>query len=400
MAKGKTPGLMRRAKADGTMTYYWIAIRASRKAKDYPLKTRRIWATDEAEVATQCQLLTAELKQWLSESAPFVQPFDGTMSALVKCYQVDEFSPYRSVRENTRVTYDHELRVLHRTVGARRISSLHRSDFARWHREFSAPTEASKGLPRIRNAHGMMTMVRMLLKFGASMEHAGCRRALDIISLMEFKHPAARRVTMTYEQAAMIVDQALAVGRRSIALAQALQFELALRQTDVIGLWTRETVTGISFGQRYWSKGVTWGDLANRTILPKETSKTGQLGEWDLSRYPLIVKVLATIPAAERVGPMIVDERTGLPYFTGHFTRVWREIADATGLPKEIWNRDSRSGGLTEGGAAGAEPSDLQALGTHTDYRSTKKYIRSALDATNRVADLRVARRKHEQSGE
>lgn len=67
----------------------------------------------------------------------------------------------------------------------------------------------------------------------------------------------------------------------SIAIAQALQFELTLRQIDVIGIWEPLDVTGehtgiINKGQR-WTGGVTWSHIDSHGILSKVTTKTGQL---------------------------------------------------------------------------------------------------------------------------
>ena len=103
---------------------------------------------------------------------------------------------------------------------------------------------------------------------------------------------------------------------------------------------------------------------------------------------------LALYAPEERVGPMIVSETTGLPYRQGNFGVTWREIADAAGVPKDVWNMDSRSGGLTEADEAGADPHDIQRHATHSDPKTTGRYIRRNLAANERVAELRVASRR------
>jgi hypothetical protein len=45
------------------------------------------------------------------------------------------------------------------------------------------------------------------------------------------------------------------------------------------------------------------------------------------------------------LGPVVVYEKSGLPYFGHQFRAAWREVADAAGVPKEIKNMDSVAGG-------------------------------------------------------
>ena len=185
------------------------------------------------------------------------------------------------------------------------------------------------------------------------------------------------------------------MGRPSIALAQALQFELSLRQKDVIGEWDMaDGVGGITaFGAR-WSGGVTWGDIDSDLILRKATTKNGTIGEWDLKRYPLVMSALESFqPLTDRIGPVVMDEPRGRPYTYRVFHNRWRQIADVSGLPAGVWNMDSRAGGITEGSDAGAPVGDLRLHATHSDVRTTERYIRGALPASNRVADLRTAKR-------
>jgi len=40
-------------------------------------------------------------------------------------------------------------------------------------------------------------------------------------------------------------------------------------------------------------------------------------------------------------------ESAGKPWDAAGFRRVWREIADAAGVPRSIKNMDSRAGGVT-----------------------------------------------------
>lgn len=393
------PGLQKRPRRDGSTAYYWIAERVDRRVpEDYPVRTVRLhYDTDEAR-AQACNTLTAELQVWLRLNGRLGgAQYTGTIASLAACYQQDEDSPYHAVKATTRANYDYDLGLLVKAVGHTRVDRANGKDFTRWHRGFKAPAEPG-GQERIRRAHGAMTMLRIIVNYGATMRHAGCGDAAAILSKMRFESPKARETALTLEQAEAVIAAALAGGRVSIALGQALQFELALRQTDVIGEWipAAPNAGGLVHHARQWTGGLTWADLRKPT-LEKETLKKGTRLTWDLSRYPLL-RVLDVVPEERRVGPVIVDESTGRPYLEKRYSKVWRQIATTAGIPRSVWNRDSRAGAITEGFAAGAEAKDLQKAATHKNYQTTTRYIRDDLAATNRVADLRSARRNSQRT--
>lgn len=401
------PGLSRQERADGSVAYYWVAARAARGAKDYEPKTvRLIYDTDE-ERADRCRQLTEELLEWMEGQRRRGLAFDGTLATLIDCYQRDEDSPYASVKWNTRKHYDDVLKLLSHSFGRRSIETLTGRDFARWYKVLKEPAE--EGTPeRVRRAHNAIKLLRIVIRYGASMGFSGCASAAFVLSQQRFKNAPPRKVAMTYAQARAIVDAAIEAGRLSIALAQALQFECGLRQRDVIGEWAALSPGEIStqasgsavpaggivaFGQR-WTGGVLWSDLDDALVLRKTTTKTGADGEWDLTRCELVMAVLQHFePIRGRIGPMIVDEPRGRPYFHRHYIRTWRDTADRAGVPRTVWNMDSRAGAITEGADAGAEIGPLRQFATHTDAKTTHGYTRSNRAASDRVAELRAARR-------
>ncbi|TCA48560.1 site-specific integrase [Rhizobium pisi] len=180
-------------------------------------------------------------------------------------------------------------------------------------------------------------------------------------------------------------------------LAQALQFELTLRQIDVIGRWekTDEPLAGgiVDRGQR-WRDGLGWSHLDANGILLKETSKVeGVTAEHDTMQYPFLREIIDMFPPEKRFGPMIKSEATGLPYRYRHFSKVWRDIANEAGVPAHVWNRDSRAGGVTEGSDAGANLEHLRHHANHKNIATTARYNRQTLEKTQTVAKLRVAHR-------
>lgn len=103
--------------------------------------------------------------------------------------------------------------------------------------------------------------------------------------------------------------------------------------------------------------------------------------------------MLDLVPEEERIGPIVKDEASGLPYRQRHFIDLWRDLADKVGIPRSVWNRDSRAGGVTEGSDAGADIEHLRHHATHSNIATTGRYNRNTIDKTRKVAVLRVAHR-------
>jgi hypothetical protein len=79
---------------------------------------------------------------------------------------------------------------------------------------------------------------------------------------------------------------------------------------------------GIARGRFRWADGITWGMIdSDVTILTKTPSKTEDSApdalEFDLTLLPEVRARRLSIPAAQRVGPVIVD-RKGMPF--NHYT--------------------------------------------------------------------------------
>jgi hypothetical protein len=215
---------------------------------------------------------------------------------------------------------------------------------------------------------------------------------------------------MTFEQCQLFRKTAHLMGHPMMALALSLQFELSLRQKDVIGEWVEGGVSGIVDGPdrevrrviyrprraMSWQWGLTWSHIDENMILRKPTSKSnGELvSEHDLKRQPEVLAEMQHVPRDRRVGPMIINQSTGLPFKKREFSRLFRRIAVAAGLPKDLWNMDARAGAVTEAHEAGADLHDTMRMATHTEVQTNLIYSRSGVEQTSRVADLRMEFRK------
>jgi integrase len=70
------------------------------------------------------------------------------------------------------------------------------------------------------------------------------------------------------------------------------------------------------------------------------------------------------------------------------------KVRKITGIRKEVWNRDMRAAGITEGRQANAPIDDLAKQAGHANKRTTARvYDRDRLEAARRIAKARVAHR-------
>ena len=121
-----------------------------------------------------------------------------------------------------------------------------------------------------------------------------------------------------------------------------------------------------------------------------ETS-TDTRAVYDVTAYPLLQIALAGVPYLERRGPLVADDR-GMPVRRRHYWDLYREVADAAGVPRTVWNMHARHGGATEAQQAGVNLADIAEHAQHTDINTTRKhYIVPSVETSRRVAKQRVA---------
>lgn len=401
------PGLKIRTNKDGSRSGYWIAANCSRRAKGFPTPAIRLHAP-ETEWPALCRKYRDELLAWIAEQAEPAAPrrFTGTVASLIDMYTGHDLSPYFKVKASTRAKYDWEHQELRRAVGARALAKITGVDFLRWADNFSKPA-AGTTARRVARGHGIMSAVRRIMGWGVVLGLPHTVRLNQVLAEMEFEGIAPRTALFTFEMAQAVIDRAHEVDRPSIALAQALQFETAMRQIDVIGEWVVDlrSTSGIrntsknTKQPKRWESGLLWSHIDEQMILRKLISKTARrsrvVGEYDLKKFPLALAELARVPAERRMGPVIINEETGLPYTGTVFRDVWRQIATDAGVPPHVQNRDSRSGGITETTDSGAPLEDARHLATHRNIATTARYSRPTLTKIGRVAELRTIHRQN-----
>lgn len=394
------PGLTPRPNSDGTVRYYWRASKPAIRAKYQPA-TVRLHGPDGAAldladpvhrdfVSMRCQELQAQMIEGLSGMARG-PVFDGSLRSLITMYESHEDSPLHGLSAGTRRVYLSDLRKLKAAAGEAPLSRMAAKDIKRWYKAALGPEDAQQ----VRSAHGLMVMLRILMSYAIVEGIPDGTRLRAILSEMRFTTPGSRQVRPTYTQARAVFDKAVEVGALSIAFGTALQFEGMLRQYDVAGVWEDlkpgEQAQIVLNGKRW--NGPAWGNIKDG-VLVWITGKKKRRVEIDLTVYPMIVEAMALVPPGTPAAPLIIDERSGLPYAEGSYGKRWREIADAAELPKAIWNRDFRAGGVSEGEDAGAAMTDLAKHAAHSDPNFTARvYGRGHLEAARRVGNARVKHR-------
>lgn len=319
------------------------------------------------------------------------------LARLIKRYKTDPLSRYHGLRFQVRRNHRNLLRQISRRYGDKKLSKIKARTLLKWHAEWLDGTKYA-------GAHAFVKKLRAVLGFGLTvLEDGECARIRLVMSSMRFPAAPRRTQRITAGQANAVRKRAHRRGWHSIALAQALQFELMLRQKDVIGEWVPIREPGISDvvqdGEK-WIFGLLWSEIDEDMILRHRTSKTGKGIVVDLKEAPMIREELKRLRAIPKQGPIIVNETTGLPFKSYEFRRKWRLVATEAGVPKVVFNMDSRAGAITEAFEAQADADFIRQTATHSDLAITQGYNRGDhLKKSSEVMRKRVESRGDARAG-
>ena len=335
-----------------------------------------------------------------------------TLGQLIEAYQTDRVSTYHKLRYHVRMNHKGILRRINDAHGRVELKSIKRRDLTEWHLDWSAGGKIAMG-------HSFMAAIRTICGFGADiLEDEECLRISMVLHRMKFQHPEPSTVFMTADQANVIRDVARShFGWPSISLAQALQFELILRQMDVIGSWVPENEPGesdVRHDGEKWLRGVRWEEIDQNLVLRHMTSKRQKMLEIDLKLAEMVIEefqfytgeqpliIVNEITKKETInrhllpstGPIVICDVTGLPWTGSEYRRKWRLVADKAGVPKEVKSMHSRHGGITEADLAGADINHVKEAATHSDIAQTQRYSRAKTEKIVGVQKLRAQHRK------
>jgi hypothetical protein len=399
------PGLVWRPRKDG-----WVCTWQARTdliKKGYAPQTARLWAGTEpteieaSHISVQCRRLQSDMLMFAREEGFVSDKPPLTLGELIVKYQTDPDSTYHKKRFAVRKNHNIMLRRISATHGAELLADIKARLLKSWHKEWSGD-----GV-KVAIAHAFVGHLRTIFGFGFTMlEDKECERLCAVMHLMKFPMPKPRTERLTADQAVALRVAGHKRGWDSIALAQSLQFELMLRQKDVIGEWVPVSEPGISatVGPKgKWLMGLRWEEIDDNLILKHNTSKRGKDIEVNLRLAPMVLEELSlhirtpianltrsSLPAS---GPVILCEVTGYPWSTMEFRRKWRILATAAGIPKTVRNMDSRAGAISEATDAGADLEHVRHAATHSDIGMTQRYSRGSVDKVAGVSRQRVAHR-------
>lgn len=396
------PGLVWRPRKNGWVAY-WQARSDLVKAGFQP-QTSRLWDGVEPSkleadhIATQCRRLQAEMLTFSRAGEYVTDTTVKTLRDLVNAYQNDPASTHRKKRYHTRRNHEHGLKRMVEAYGDTLLSDIKARTVLLWHDRWT------EGGRKISIGHMYVAHLRTMFGFGATMlENDDCERLCGVMHHMRFPMGRPREDVLTAEQALAIRNKAREIGWFSIALAQAIQFDLMLRQKDVLGEWVPLSEPGISdtvhdaVGAGKWIRGLRWEEIDDNLILRHMTSKKDKPMEADLKLAPMVLeelehllKFLGEKPAK---GPLLICEATARPWKAVEFRRKWRVVADLCGIPKGVQNRDSRAGAITEATDAGADLEHVRHAATHSDISMTQRYSRKSNEKTAVVQRLRLEHR-------
>lgn len=405
------PGLAWRPRANG-----WVAVWVARSdivAKGYSPSTQRLrlfteqpTEDDVTYIRSECQRLQDEMLAFGRDGDGSAPVFTGTVQGLIDTYLRDPDSGYHSARFTTRQNYDKALKLLSRDKGDRALHALKGRDFKRWYEEWRWP-DGKDGVDKVYTAYGQIVIIRVLLSYGVAFEVedvgpndvSHCLRLKTALAEQTFENGNARTQELTHQQVSAFIKVANENDYGWMALAQALQFELSLRQKDVIGQWVPVSEPGMSDLTRNgkkWLYGIRWEEVDQNMVLTHQMTKSRKrkILEFDLKLYPMVMAEIAKIPVDQRTGPIIRNPRTGQPPVAMAFRFTWRKLATKAGIPPEVKNMDSRAGAITETlEATGDNIEAARRQAGHSNSQTTQRYIRGLQRSNSKVAILRVAAR-------
>jgi integrase len=371
----------------------------------YPTKTVRIHvdlssieACDFDLIESVCQREQQAMLAWadgaVSDKSRLAPKYNGTVGSLVDLYERDEESAFEDVKDNTKEGYRDWLKVIKDTIGARRLDRLSPKHFRKYHKLWRKAAEEG-GEERVRRAYGCIQMIRAILSYGIEADLPDCERLRKGLSQMRFSKNSPREETMSFTQAEALVDECLKQGDVYMALTQALQYETFLRQGDILGSWREEPPTyelklgEVRRGPKVWA-GMTIDKIQLADNLVVRTSKTAQPVVHALDKCELVVRCVRHLGRGNPFAP-VAARPNGKPWADRQaFSKAWRLYATAVGIPKSVWNMDTRASGITEAAAAGASDDDLASTAGHSKKTITRRvYKRKAREMSERVQEKR-----------
>lgn len=382
------PGLRRRPRARGE-ALYWLPPQTDIK-KGYPLKSLTFPSSStEVEIAAFCRRHWAELEAWRKGQTGGTPRY--TIRWIINRYQTDAFSPYRKLRPHTKRVYEQMSKIVADTIGNRAVDitagpkRITGETIRRWHWEWGKPDEHGNATKPARARH-VIVHLRVLISYAVEVGVPGAADLRAVLSVMRFPTRPPRNIAPTREQVAAIVSSALEMGWRSVAIVTLAQFELTERRAHILGAWEN--------GQ--WRPGWLWTGINKECLISYQQTKTGVIArQFDLKMTPALLELIHLTPEVSRIGPVVICEKSGVPWRDRHYADTFRKIARRAGVPDEVLSMDMRAGAATEASSIPAITMlDLQAAGGWSQPSTAARYVRENVRRAQKVVQLRQKNRE------
>lgn len=109
-----------------------------------------------------------------------------------------------------------------------------------------------------------------------------------------------------------------------------------------------------------------------------------------------LLPLIEAVPLHQRIGAIIKGEH-GLPVRARSYYNWFKDIAEPAGIPAEVWNMDARAGGATEAEEAGIDIGLISEGLTHTNTKTSGRYIRRR---SKKIVTIAEARKQSRAGGE
>jgi hypothetical protein len=156
---------------------------------------------------------------------------------------------------------------------------------------------------------------------------------------LEFPAPPSRTFAPTAKQITSARKAARAEGALHRALLYALVYDTTGRTFDFLGQWlplSFQKPSAVLARGKKWI-GPHWSVIDNELMLKMKPTKTEDTTAvefvFDLSVCPMVMDELKRFPKEARQGPLIINEKTGLPYVYETFRDAWHRDFRAAGMP-------------------------------------------------------------------
>ncbi|WP_428247270.1 tyrosine-type recombinase/integrase [Ferrovibrio sp.] len=369
MTQIKVRHLVSRRNSDGSLRYYWSPS-ATLKAAGFAV-VRLPASLPEAIAAAEEWNAKADDYYQGTPAPAAAKP--GSIAALISLFlQSDEF---KALKPRSRADHEYYLGKLEAYAGEQPFQLIGRKAAKEWLRKVKA-----KSGPAM--AYHCYSSARRLFSYAADEEW----RKDNPFAGLKIPAPKERDVVWTPEEYEAFRVAAVAAGRRSMALAATIAFNLAQREQDVLAMkWPAYDGSRIRFDQL-------------KTAKPIDVRCLPDLKAW-------LDETLAAL-ADENVRPLhiLIDDKTGRPWNTNSFQHYFPEIRKAAGLRSELQFNDFRRSGATRLGDAGCTDDEIRAITGHKTRNVVSRYVRptttQADNAMDKVASLTAARAARKQSGD